>query len=529
MSLLVALAGLAVQLGFLSAIGPDDEAGQAARRVARPTVEFEVETLQVSERPGTISVRVELSAPARRDLAIPFTIGGTATRFEDYVVSSSPVVIPRGRKSANILVDILQDSDDDDDGETIELTLDPPPGGIVVGKFGRARLRVLNPQLGDPINGLTVAQVAAFHRGFKVFTRRFKPSEGLGPFYNATSCSSCHSTPVVGGGSGLYRNFYLAVYQFGPTPASQSSSIPPFLSAVVPAFGSGDEHAFTTDFTLEGGRPLMPDFIFGAFPVLSAQRNAIPVFGVGLFENISDTTILSNADPFDLNGDGISGVANTQLNGAAVGRLGMKSQSNNIELFTRGPLQNQMGITSDPFEGSGGLVSMTCSPLFQVAADPNDPTEDVDSVADPEISSQDLGDLIAFGKFLAPPPPPKFTASGERGKALFDAVGCTDCHIPSLPSSKGPVKAYTDLLLHDMGPVLADNILLGDATSSVNEFRTQPLWGISNFPPFLHDGRAATVMEAVLLHGGEAQSSVNAFNALSPGARMDIINFLEQL
>jgi hypothetical protein len=528
MSNFLALAGLAAQVGLLSVIGLNNGVGQVPGRAPRPTVEFEVETLQVTERPGTISVRVELSEPAPRMLAIPFSLGGTATRGEDYVISGSPVIISRGMKSANIFIDILQDLDDDDDGETIELTLNPPRGDLAGGTFGRILIRVLNPKLGDPINGLTVAQFAAFNRGFEVFTRRFKPSTGLGPFYNATSCASCHSTPVVGGGSGLYRNFYLAVYQFGPTTASQSSSIPPFLSAVVPAFGSGDEHPTTTEFTLEGGRPLMPDTVFG-FPVLSAQRNAIPVFGVGLFENISDTTILSNADPFDLNGDGISGVANTQLMGAAVGRLGLKAQANNIELFTRGPLQNQMGITSDPFEGSDGLVSMTCSPLFQVAADPNDPSTDFDPVADPEINTQDLGDLIAYGKFLAPPPPPVFNGGGVRGKELFTVIGCVTCHIPSLPSSKGAVKAYTDLLLHDMGPILADNIKLGDAVSSTNEFRTQPLWGVSEFPPFLHDGRAATILEAVLLHAGEAQGTLDEFNALTPLNQQNIIDFLEQL
>lgn len=382
------------------------------------------------------------------------------------------------------------------------------------------------PKLGDPLPGLTSDQLAAFERGKLVFSRRFRPSEGLGPFYNATSCASCHSTPVPGGASDLYRNFYLAVYQFGATTVQQSSSIPPFLSQVVPAFGSGDTHS-TADFTLEGGRPLLPD-TFSGFPVLSTQRNAIPVFGVGLFELISDATILSNADPADLNGDGISGQVNTQFLGVAIGRMGMKSQVNNIELFTRGPLQNQMGITSDPVLGSAGLVSFAHAP-FQVGSSPDDPETDADSVPDPEISEEDLSDLIAFGKFIAPPTPKPFNRAARNGQALFSQLNCTGCHIPSLPSSRGPVNAYTDLLLHNVGVALRDNIMLGENIATVNEFRTQPLWGISKFAPYLHDGRAPTLIEAILAHAGEALDSRDDFVALTPAQQQDLITFLEHL
>ncbi|MHC4845682.1 MAG: di-heme oxidoredictase family protein [Planctomycetota bacterium] len=382
------------------------------------------------------------------------------------------------------------------------------------------------PKLGDPIPGLTVNQLAAFERGRDVFERRFTPSEGLGPFYNATSCASCHSTPVMGGGSDLYRNFYLAVYQFGATTVQQSSSIPPFLSQVVPAFGSGDSH-MTATFTLEGGRPLIPDTWTG-FPVISAQRNAIPVFGVGLFELISNETILANHDPADLNGDGISGQINTQFNGSAIGRMGLKAQVNNIEIFTRGPLQNQMGITSNPFEGSAGLVSFAHAPM-QVGSNPDDPETDNDGIPDPEISPDDLVDLIAFGKFIAPPAPRPFNQAALNGEVLFDTLNCTGCHIPSLPSSGGPVNAYTDLLLHNMGTAMRDNILLGDNIASVNEFRTQPLWGVSKFPPYLHDGRAATLTEAILAHGGEAQTSRDDFVALTAQQQAEVIAFLEHL
>jgi CxxC motif-containing protein (DUF1111 family) len=381
-------------------------------------------------------------------------------------------------------------------------------------------------KLGEPIDGLTKEQHHQFARGKALFERRFTQSEGLGPFYNATSCVSCHSSPVTGGTAQLYRNFYLAVYQFGPTVNSQSSSIPPFLSQVVPAFGSGDLHQ-DSDFTLEGGRPPIPGTVLG-FPVLSAQRNAIPIFGTGLLEFVSNEEILSREDAFDLDGDGISGQINTALGGTALGRLGLKSQSNNIELFTRAPLQNQMGITTNPFQGEGSIVSLPRAP-FQVSADPNDPTVDNDGVPDPELGHDDLGDLIFFTKFLAPPVAKPFSPDALAGQALFEQVRCTDCHVPALPSSMGLLHVYSDLLLHNMGPELEDNIKLGESPVAATDFRTQPLWGISLMAPYLHDGRAATLVQAIELHGGEGSISRDLFLSLSEAERDQVIVFLEHL
>lgn len=380
-------------------------------------------------------------------------------------------------------------------------------------------------ELGGPIPGLTPEELAAFERGKLVFERRFKPSEGLGPFYNATSCQSCHSDPVTGGSAQLYRNFYLC--KFGP-PASQFG-LDELPSPVVPAFGTGFHTS--AHFTLEGGRIVMPPDYLG-LPAVVAQRNAIPVFGVGLFEFVSDATILALSDPNDADGDGISGRHNTDVDGT-IGRFGVKAQSNNIELFTRAPLQNQLGVTTDPFLGSGGLVHL--SPL-QVSTDPNDPTLDNDGVPDPELGHDDLGDLIAFTRFLAPPQKKPFDVAARRGEQLFDSLGCVKCHVPELPSSRGPVPAYTDLLLHYMGDDLADGLTFGipqissiDPMTSHREFRTQPLWGVSLHAPFLHDGRAETLEQAILAHGGEARASRDAFRALPAARRAHVIAFLEHL
>lgn len=383
-------------------------------------------------------------------------------------------------------------------------------------------------QLGDPLPGLSAAELAAFERGRAQFTRRFRPSEGLGPFYNATACSSCHSTPVTGGSGRLYRNFYLAVW--GPVDAAQP--LPPGLSPIVPAYGTGPAHA-TATFSLTGGRTCIPDTWLGS-PVRMAQRNAIPVFGTGLFEAVSDATIVGNADPNDADGDGISGRYNRDTDGT-IGRLGVKAQSHDVVRFTRGPLMNQMGITSDPLSAGSAKDAAHEMPR-QVSTDPGAPLTDGDGVADPEIAPQDLADLVAFSRFLAPPQPLAFDAAAKNGETLFDQIGCTKCHFPSLPSSRGDVHAYTDLLLHDMGDDLADGISFGDPQPSTiagstteREWRTQPLWGVRLHGPWLHDGRAGSLREAVEMHAGEAAAIRDAFLALTPGEQADLLSFLEHL
>jgi CxxC motif-containing protein (DUF1111 family) len=378
--------------------------------------------------------------------------------------------------------------------------------------------------LGDPIPGLTQAELDAFERGRVIFERRFTPSDGLGPLYNAVSCASCHSTPTVGGSARLYRNFYLAMVG---TPPFQFA-FPELPSPVVPAFGPHGVGG-ATSFDLEAGRFVIPGDYFGQ-PVTVAQRNAIPIFGTGLFEFVSNATILANADPFDADGDGISGRANFDF--GDLGRFGVKAQSNNIERFTRPPLINQMGITTDPFLGSAGAISLS-SAAAQATGDPDLPTLDADPVPDPELSVADLGDLIAFSRFLAPPQRLPFDPQAREGEQLFASIGCTACHVPSLASSRGPVEAHTDLLLHDMGPGLADGLQFGNPSpgplSNATEFRTQPLWGVSLHAPFLHDGRAKTLFEAVDLHGGEAQKSRDAFVALPVGEQRAVLSFLEHL
>ncbi len=399
----------------------------------------------------------------------------------------------------------------------------PQPGGPIIPPQDKdAPDEATRPPLGGHIDGLTISEQEAFERGRVVFDRRFTPSTGLGPLYNAVSCASCHSTPISGGSAQLYRNFYIAA---GGIPGNQFE-LPGLPSFIVPAYGAG------ALFSLERGRAVIPDS-FGSLPVTVAQRNSIPLFGTGLFEFVSNVTIMGMSDPNDTDMDGISGRYNQDSEG--IGRFGNRLQTNNVELFTRGPLFNQMGITTDPFDGSGATVSLAyCS---QVGSDPNDPTVDFDGIEDPEMSTDDLGDLLAYTRFLAPVGKLEpFSASAYRGQVFFEDIGCTACHVPSIPSSRGPVGAYTDLLLHEMGAALADGISMGtpqpstiEGNTTHTEWRTTPLWGVSLHGPFLHDGRAETLHEAIDLHAGEGLAARDAFVALTARQQADLIEFLEHL
>jgi CxxC motif-containing protein (DUF1111 family) len=372
-------------------------------------------------------------------------------------------------------------------------------------------------ELGAPLPSATPEQLAAFQRGRKVALHRFTPEEGLGPEFNLTFCAGCHEKPVFGGSASHYRDFLLVGDELAP-------------DTVVPRGKNGVQRQFSLD---SGRAPSDP------LTNLSAARNPIPFFGAGLLAEIPDTEILRHADPDDTDGDGISGRVN--YDGMLVGRFGRKAQTARIELFVRGPLFNHMGLTSNPLsETQRAALPAFKAPLVtpsvvngvgavaaKQAVIPDEATIDLDDVPDPELSESELFDVVCFASLLAAPRPDDPTAQTERGEATFNEIGCDGCHLPSLRGPRGAIPAYTDLLLHDVGDDLADGFPMGEAAG--REFRTQPLWGIAAASPYLHDGRANTIDDAVRWHGGEATSIRDAYLDLSEGARADLLAFLESL
>ena len=386
--------------------------------------------------------------------------------------------------------------------------------------------------LGDPIPDLDSTLEASYQNGSTVLSNTFTPKTGLGPTFNADSCAGCHQMPVPGGSAPRYRDFWLIqeVRWDGAMVNAGTNGLSPVRNqyATAPVYHIPPSTDATT----------------------YARRNTPPMFGVGLFAFITDADILKHTDPEDIDEDGISGRANFEQ--GEVGRFGYKSQAASLESFNRGAIFNQMGITSDPLfyeflelQDSGkhvesinqkdrtfsfeGWNSWINSAHAQVAA-LDEPTIDDDDAPDPEITNLDQRDLLIFSTYIGvptPTPESERSPASKQGEQTFLDIGCARCHIPSLPSVIGALPAYTDLLLHDMGPELADGIRVGFALES--EFRTQPLWGVGLHPPYLHDGRADTLREAIEWHGGEAQNSVDGWLTLSEDEQSGILEFLHDL
>ncbi|HET9453252.1 MAG TPA: di-heme oxidoredictase family protein [Gemmatimonadaceae bacterium] len=390
---------------------------------------------------------------------------------------------------------------------------------LVVGSLAACdQLTTVAPADGDvfdaPVEGLTPSELAAFARGDAEFGRQFAPNTGLGPIFNDVSCATCHS----GDGRGQLRN---ALFRIG----SESD-----------------------DFLRELGGPQIQDkAIAGAEPELVPSGHAVsvrlppPVFGVGLIEAIPESAILANVDSLDVDGDGISGRPNYVTpasfvpatepgsgSGPRLGRFGRKAQNPVLLQQTVEAYLQDIGITS-PF-----LPLENRNPRSGV------PVEAVDRVADPEISESVVQAVTHYMRGLAPPAPGADTEQRLQGRALFVQAQCAKCHVPSFTTGPSPIAAlaskevtlYSDLLLHDMGDELADG--RPDGRASGREWRTTPLWGLRLMRQFLngeallmHDGRARTVEQAILLHGGEASASRAAFQALSPAQRAALLDFVE--
>ncbi len=328
------------------------------------------------------------------------------------------------------------------------------------------------PQPGDPLRGLSAAERAQFDSGRAVFDSTFTPAVGLGPLFNASGCGECHEDPVVGA-NGDEVERHAAV--FHPERAG----------------------AMCDELADKGGP-----------------------FGFGLLDAVPDSVILSYADPDDRNHDGISGRPNRFFDGR-LGRFGRKALVPTLREFSDGAFQVEIGITnpSVPVEGN-----VTGNPL----------PDGTDPAPEPEIGARGLELADAFVRLLAPPAPLKQSGEARRGRDVFARVGCAGCHVPTLRTGDNPipalrhkaVAAYTDLLLHDMGPDLAD-ICLGLATPS--EFRTEPLMGMRLATHFLHDGRAKTPEQAIEMHAGEATRARDLFKALPAPDQAALLAFLKTL
>ena len=379
-------------------------------------------------------------------------------------------------------------------------------GLVIVALVAAAACRRVEP--GDPLRGLAAAERARFDSGRVVFDSTFAADIGLGPLFNASGCAECHEDPVSGA-NGDEVERHAAVFH-PERPALMCDELatqggPVFQDSVTPALRA----ALGID-----NEPLPP----GVTTV--AARTTPDVFGFGLLDAVPDSAILAYADPDDRNGDGISGRPNRFFDGR-LGRFGRKALVPTLREFNDGAFPIEIGITnpSVPVEGTVTGDSLPAG---------------TDPAPEPELTARGLDLTDAFVRLLAPPAPLKQNGEARRGLDVFKQVGCAGCHVPTLRTGANPiaalshkeVAAYTDLLLHDMGPDNAD-ICFGLATPS--EFRTEPLMGLRLATQFLHDGRAKTHEQAIELHSGEGAKARDLFQALAPGEKAALIAFLKTL
>jgi len=361
--------------------------------------------------------------------------------------------------------------------------------------------------LDGPLEGLTAAENARFLRGDIAFNDEiFTAETGLGPLFVATSCGSCHP----GDGKG---HPFTTLTRFGQSDESGNKFLnlggPQLQNRALPG------HA--------------PEFI----PAGATSSKFTPPAntGLGYLAALTDSQILSHADPDDLNGDGISGVPNyivapgyfepkwyhQEKNGKYIGRFGKKAAAVDLMHQTVNAYNQDIGIMS------------TYNGYDTYSGEYNDP----------EIADNTILDVVFYLRTLKAPPS---RDENGGGKVIFTDIGCASCHTPEWKTPVSDIAAlsektfhpYTDLLLHDMGPGLDDGYTEGSAKTS--EWRTPALWGLGlsknsqgGLYYLLHDGRATSIQDAIMMHGGEASASQEKFSQLSDADKQSLITFLESL
>ena len=416
---------------------------------------------------------------------------------------------------------------------------------------------------GFPAPTLTNEERRVFEIGDSFFTENWVTApastdtrDGLGPMMNAQACSSCHlldgrGTPASTSDGDLGLLLRLSLPETNGVSGTQPHpvygdqlqdravlGVEPEGRLVITYREEPATFADGTAYSLRVPAYTIEDPAYGPLgdDILVSPRLAPQVIGVGLLEAIPEADIVAAADPDDADGDGISGRPNRAWNPRTerleLGRFGWKANVPTVEAQAAGAFSGDIGITS-PL-----LPDESCTP------DQSD-CLDTPNGGEPEIDDDRLGSVTFYSRTLAVPAMRDADESSvRRGVAVFDDLGCASCHTPDQQTagidavgiealSDQSIHPYTDLLLHDMGEGLADGRPDFDASGS--EWRTPPLWGIGliedvNGERFLlHDGRARSLDEAILWHGGEGAGSAERFRSSDADDRSDLIAFLEAL
>ncbi|WP_415184919.1 di-heme oxidoredictase family protein [Phaeovulum sp.] len=432
-----------------------------------------------------------------------------------------------------------------------------------------------------PAAGLTGARALDFRLGEALFGKLWvtapsttRASDGLGPLFNARSCASCHPgngrghAPTGSGPQPPQTSLVLklSVPARADQIAAHLSAIPGWHAALPdPALGTQLQDRALAGLRPEGRVDLrwttLPVELAGGETVTLRQphvsvagatglapgaqtsaRVAPQLIGLGLLEAIPADEILARADPDDADGDGISGRAawgwSRDVGQMRLGRFGHKAASPTLRDMVASAFSQDLGLSTPLYPDPAGDCTATQTACLA------QPTGVDPGLRDGAEVGNDALDLVTLYAASLAVPERRAMADAQvlRGKALFHTAGCAICHAPKSVTARLPgqpersfqlIWPYTDLLLHDIGPGLADK--RPEGTAFGGEWRTAPLWGIgltkavTGLPGWLHDGRARTLLEAVLWHGGEAQAARDTVAEMPPDDRAALIQFLESL
>ncbi|MCA9521550.1 MAG: c-type cytochrome [Myxococcales bacterium] len=418
----------------------------------------------------------------------------------------------------------------------------------------------------QPAANLSLSEVSDFRVGNSFFERNWvtAPSsttarDGLGPLFNAVACASCHAKdgrgrPPEGSTDDISAETVGLLFRLsipgvdehgGPLPDPRyggqfkTSSIPgiePHGKVGVTYETIEGEYGDSERYSLLAPHYRFHELAYGELDseLMVSPRIAPPMIGMGLLEAIDDDAILALADPDDRDGDGVRGrpnwVYDRTRKATVLGRFGWKANQPSVRQQVAGAFLGDIGITSSLFS------QQDCAPERLDCLEA--PTG-----GEPEIDDEILAFVVFYAKTLGVPARRDLDdVEVRRGEKLFGTFGCASCHhrefetsttypIPALAGQT--IRPYTDLLLHDMGPGLADH--RPDFLADGQQWRTPPLWGIglleavNGHTRLLHDGRARGIAEAILWHAGEGEASREAFRLASRDERDALLRFLRSL
>jgi CxxC motif-containing protein (DUF1111 family) len=410
--------------------------------------------------------------------------------------------------------------------------------------------------LGQKLPGLNERDARAHSLGDASFSQTFVSDPaphfgGLGPIFNNVSCISCHhndgkGTPTTGT---ITSSLLIRISTGGITAHGGPEGMPGFGNQIqdMAIFGVSPEAKVSITYAdkvvnyPDGSKTslrvptysLINPYIGISMAYTLSPRLAPPVFGLGLIENIPDATIVGFAEANKQNTNGIKGhpnyVYNPDRKATEVGRFGLKANTSTLYVQVASAYQQDMGITSVLFPNE------SCYGQSQSSA--------VLNPGKPNLPDSVLNNVVYYVKSLSVPARRDVSdAIVKHGQVLFAQINCSGCHKPTMQTgvdfsapqlSHQRIHPYTDLLLHNMGDGLADGYV--DYLAQGNEWKTPALWGIGLFEKtngtayYLHDGRARSIEEAILWHGGEAENAKNSFMQLSIGDRNALIKFIKSL